>query len=143
MKALWRRASLPLALSLSMFAVGCGDDDNNTTTPDNPAPQQPSPTPAPTNPTPAPSPTAAPQPPVIVPGDPVVFIGRVKAVDFPTMRVDGQVVQLQETTLFVRGDQGITLNDIAVGETVRVHGRLMLDRTTILADKIAVEKPSK
>ena len=124
-----------------MFAVGCGDDNNDTTTPDNPAPQQPTATPAPTNPSPEPS--VAPQPPVVVPGDVVVFIGRVKAIDFPTMRVDGQVVQLQETTQFVRGDQGIGLNDIEIGQTVRVHGRLMLDRTTILADKIAIEKPSK
>jgi hypothetical protein len=142
MKTFWRRASLPLALTLGMFAAGCGDDNNDTTTPDNPAPQQPA-TPAPTNPSPEPSPSVAPQPPVIVPGDVVVFIGRVKAIDFPTMRVDGQVVQLQDTTQFVRGNQGIGLNDIEIGQTVRVHGRLMLDHTTILAEKIAIEKPSK
>ena len=124
-----------------MFAVGCGDDDDDVTTPDTPAPQQPTPAPSPE--APSPSPSVAPQPPDVVPGDEVVFLGRVKAINSPTLRVGGTLVQVQETTQFVNGDQAITLNDIEIGQTVRVKGRLMLDRETILADRIAIEKSSK
>jgi hypothetical protein len=140
-KPFWRRVSLPLALSLSLFAVGCDDDDDNVTTPDTPAPQQPSPAPtADPAPAPAPSPSESPAPPDVAPGDQVVFLGRVKAVDFPTLRVGGQLVQVQEETQYLRDGQPVTLSDIEIGTTVRVKGRLMLDRTTVLADRIVVEK---
>jgi hypothetical protein len=140
MRSLWRGASLALALSLSMFAAGCGDDDDDITTPDTPAPQQPAPTPAPVTPAPAPTTAPEPQPPSPVPGDRVVFLGRLKTIELPILRVGDRTVQVQEQTQFVRGEQGVNMSDLEVGQLLRVRGRLMDDRNTILADKIAIEK---
>ena len=52
----------------------------------------------------------------------------------------GRTVQVQEQTQFVRAEQGVNASDLQVGQLLRVRGRLMDDRSTILADKIAVEE---
>ncbi|HEX6740083.1 MAG TPA: DUF5666 domain-containing protein [Vicinamibacteria bacterium] len=141
MKSTWRRAGLALGLSLSLFAAGCGDDDNdNPTTPSSPAPQQPSPTPSPSaSPSPSPAPSTAPQPPNEQPGDAVVFLGRVKSLDFPTLQIGGRTVTVSVNTQFARNGQGIDPSQIEIGQTVRVHGTVAADGTTVIADKISIE----
>ena len=140
MNSHWRRASLALGLSLSLFAAGCGDDDNDSpTTPQSPAPQQPSPTPSPSA-TPSPSPSTAPQPPNEQPGDAVVFLGRLKSLDFPTLRVGGRIVTVSANTQFARNGQGIDQGQLEIGQTVRVHGQVAADGSTVLADKISIEE---
>jgi hypothetical protein len=131
------RTALAVALATSgMFLVGC-DDDDNVTNPDNPAPiATPTPAPAPTpgaTPAPAPTPQAPPE------GRETVFVGRVKSVNLPSLRIGGINVLTNDSTTFHRGGSQNDLAGIQVDEIVRVHGSFMDDGVTVLATKISVE----
>lgn len=131
------RLGLAVGLCGALLLTGCGNDNNDTpTTPSTPAPVQPTPEPS-AAPTPAPAPSTNPNPGV---GDAVVFLGKVKNVTPPSIRIGGQDVLTDENTQFDRGGNAILLTDLQVGEIVRVHGTIMSDGTSILATRIAVEQ---
>jgi hypothetical protein len=132
------RTALAVALATSgLFLAGCDDDDDNVTNPDNPAPiATPTPSPAPSaspTPTPSPTPQAPPE------GRATVFVGRVKSVELPMLRIGGIDVLTNDSTTFHRGGTQNDLSGIQVGDIVRVHGSFMDDGVTVLATKISVE----
>ena len=124
----------PLILMASL-AVGCGDDDN-TTTPDQPAPQAtPTPTPAPTA-SPTPSPTPAPPD----SGELQSFFGTIDAIDSGSINLSDRVFQVDKDTLVFDHQTPITYAQLSVGQTALIKARKMPDGGW-LAREIKLREP--
>src|SRR5262245_26206279 len=132
------RTILGLALASGLVTLGCGDDNQTPATADVPAPIQ-SPVPVPSaNPTPAPPPT-----PGNNPGEEVVFVGKIKAIDPPLLAVSsGHDVLTDDQTTYERNGQAVTLSSLQVQEVIRVKGTILDEQKTVLASKIIVLPPA-
>jgi hypothetical protein len=109
----------PLLL-ITALGVGCGDD--NTTTPDQPAPQAtPTPAPAPTaTPAPAPTPTPAPSPDS---GPLQSFFGTIDAIDANSLNLSGRIFVVDGATLVFDHQTPIPYSKLEVGQTALVKAR--------------------
>lgn len=133
------RLGLALALSSGLFLTACGDDNDPPSSPSSPAPVEPSPTPTPAA---APSPSPTPDDTRPQAGEKVSFLGKLKTNTPPLLRIGGQDVMVDENTAYDRAGVPITLDQIQVGEVVRVRGSVQDDRVTVLATRINVPAPS-
>lgn len=68
------------------------------------------------------------------------FSGAVESIKPPRLTVAGRAVMTDARTEIRRGDQRITLSQLAVGETVKVEGRTQADGT-VLAEAIKTRDP--
>jgi hypothetical protein len=122
---------------VTILGAGCGNDDN-TTTPDQPAPQTPAtPAPAPTTaPAPAPSPEPA--------GGLVSFFGAIDAVEPGSLTVGGRVFGVDgETHVLMRGSE-VPFSSLQVGQFVVVRARQNREGAWMAREiKIRVEGPSE
>jgi hypothetical protein len=103
-------------LLIASLAVGCGDDDN-TTTPDQPAPQA--------TPTPSPAPPASPAPTPAPPNDSELqsFFGTIDAIGPDSINLSDRIFEVTSETLVFDHQTPIQYSDLKVGQTALIKAR--------------------